>query len=128
MSTKTVHMDELHFDHQLWATKLNFYKDEIKIYQKRLEQISQKNTAIEIKIKVEQFQNRFIIQLKELNDLLDEQKNHEKELALIAQENTVASDHIRFNAHTEHEEEIVTFEKLFSELKVEFSKFCRQSL
>jgi hypothetical protein len=34
-----LHITELHEDHKLWKSELGFYKDELKIYTARLEEL-----------------------------------------------------------------------------------------
>ena len=43
METKKRHLDDLHFEHQLWLSEAKFYTDELGIYQKRLEEVASKN-------------------------------------------------------------------------------------
>ena len=44
-----------------WDNKVLFYKDDMKILQKRLEEVSAKNSAHDFHAQVERFQNRIII-------------------------------------------------------------------
>jgi hypothetical protein len=38
-----VHIDDLHFDHKVWKRELNFYKDELMVFQNRLDEVGQGN-------------------------------------------------------------------------------------
>jgi len=38
------HIGELHFDHRMWLNALRFYKDEIVIFEHRMEDIVKRNT------------------------------------------------------------------------------------
>ena len=53
---------DVHQEHAEWISKLNFYKDDIKIFNTRLEEIVSKNNGEEVLAEVERFQNQFIIQ------------------------------------------------------------------
>lgn len=53
------YITELHQEYQEWEKKLAFYEDEIKVMQNRLSEVSAKNSDVNIKVKVEQFQNLF---------------------------------------------------------------------
>ena len=122
-SKKTKHLDDLHFDHQLWKSEANFYADELKIYQKRLAEVASKNTSDEVRKQVEHFQNKFIIQ-KEQMDILNHEVNvHEQWLAKFAKENPVAIDHHLFADHTAMHEKMQSFSKIYAELKNEFNHF-----
>src|SRR6201984_3491948 len=76
-TTKTKHIDDLHFEHELWASEAKFYTDELKIYQKRLDEIASKNTSEDVRKQVEHFQNKFIIQKEQLDILNHEVTVHE---------------------------------------------------
>lgn len=123
MKTKKVHMNSLHMDHRLWNNELKFYLDELSIYTEWLGQVSASNTDSMVKIKVEQFQNRFYLQKMEIEKILKQIKSHESHLAEIAKDNTVASDHILFTDHTQMRKEVEAAGKLQNGLKEEFNRF-----
>lgn len=123
ITEKTKHIDDLHFEHQLWSSQAKFYTDELKIYQKRLEEIASKNTNIDVRKQVEHFQNQFIIQKEQLDILNHEITVHEQWLAKYAKEHPVAIDHKLFTDHKDMHVKSETFQKLYAELKDEFRKF-----
>jgi len=128
MHTKKRHMEDLHFENQLWRARLAFYKDELKIYDLRLSEVSSKNTLIDIKIKVEQFQNKFYINNNELSSLDKQIREEETILADKAKHNPTASDHMLFTDHDELRFKIGKFEELYGELKKEFTSFLHDTL
>lgn len=121
-------MEDLHFENQLWRTRLAFYEDELKIYSARLSEVSAKNTAVDIKIKVEQFQNKFYINTTELSLILKQIRSEENVLADKAKNNPTASDHMLFVDHDDIRNKVEKFEEIYSELKQEFTNFLRDSL
>lgn len=122
-TSKVKHIDELHFEHQLWISEAKFYVDELKVYQKRLEEIASKNTKEEVRKQVEHFQNQFIIQKEQLDILKHEVNEHEQWLANYAKQHPVAINHELFTDHREMHEQIDVFRKLYGELKQEFRRF-----
>jgi ASC-1-like (ASCH) protein len=120
---KHKHIDELHFEHQLWLSQGKFYTDELKIYQARLGEIAIKNTNVDIRKQIEHFQNQFIIQKEQLDILNHEVNLHEQWLAKFAKENPVAIDHVLFPDHNTIHEKVDIFHKLYHELKSEFATF-----
>ena len=122
-ASKTKHIDDLHFDHQLWTSQAKFYADELKIYQKRLAEVASKNTAAEVRKQVEHFQNQFIIQKEQLDILNHEVNLHEQWLAKYAKMHPVAVDHVLFGDHKTMHEKMERFPILYIELKNEFKKF-----
>jgi len=42
------HIDELHFEHKLWTSKMRFYMDELSIFENHLSELVQRNTQLSI--------------------------------------------------------------------------------
>jgi hypothetical protein len=123
MATKMKHIDDLHFEHQLWMSEAKFFADELKIYQKRLAEVASKNTKEDVRKQVEHFQNQFIIQKEQLDILNHRVNEHEQWLEKYAANHPVAIDHKLFPDHDSMHEKMDTFKKLYSELKKEFLQF-----
>lgn len=117
---KLVHIADLHGDQTLWMNTLSFCKDEIGILEKRMEEIAERNSATEVLAELEHFQNQYIRQREVIDVLRHELKQHENALEKEVREHPVAVDHRLFKDHTAHREAMVTFEKLYRELKDEF--------
>lgn len=128
VATKKKHISELHFEHKLLKAKLNLYNDELEIYANRLAEISASNSSSDIKQKVEQFQNRFIIQKNENDKLRHEINLFEDQITAIIKENPVAWDHKLIDSHEAFDAKVITYDKLFSELKNEFNRFAADNL
>lgn len=125
-SDKKKHIDELHFEHTLWINQLKFYKDELKVYQKRLEEIASKNTKIEVRSQVESFQNKFIRQNEVIDTLLHDINAHESKLVDAAKANPTAINRQLFDNHDSHTDEINTFVKIYNELKADYTRFSSE--
>lgn len=125
---KTKHLDELHFEHKLWSSEAKFYNDELSIYQSRLEEIAAKNSSVEIRVKIEHFQNQFIIQKEQLDILNHEINEHEQWLSKYAQENPVAIDRKVFADHETMSNRATSFTKIYADLKSEFTRFMADTL
>lgn len=129
MTTKAApkkHIDELHFEHRLWMNNMRFYYDETKIFENRLEELVQRNTKIEVTAQIEHFQNQFIRQKEVAEQIISKCKDHDKFLANQAKDHPVAIDHVLFADHTKLRDEAETYEKIYSELKSEFTDFLRK--
>ena len=59
----------LHHQTSDWLRELDFYKEELDILRKRLEEVAAKNTSKDVMVQVEHFQSRFTI-LREQYDIL----------------------------------------------------------
>lgn len=117
-----------HHDHSGWLKKLEFYNDEIKLIQKRLEEVTSKNTASEVRKKVEHFQNQLIIQKNNSDDLHHHIRREEKELQGMIKKNPVSTDHMKAEDHSEERDKMKFFEKNFNQLRKEFNAFLSERL
>lgn len=117
------HIDELHFEHRLWTNNMKFYKDELNIFENRLEELVSRNTKIEVTAQIEHFQNQFIRQREVAEQLISKCLDHDKFLANQAKSHPIAIDHVLFADHTKLRDEVETFEKIYAELKSEFMTF-----
>lgn len=120
------HIDDLHFEHKVWERQLEFFKGEIDFFKRRLEEVSARYTAPEMKQKTEHFQNQFIIQRDEIDRFLHGIHVHEDELAAEAKRNPVAVNHRLLEDHPEERERFATFEKLYTEMKGEYMIYLRR--
>jgi hypothetical protein len=123
VADKKVLVSDLHFELNLWLNELKFYKDEIKIFNRRLEDIVSRNTDKEVMRQIEHFQNQYIRQIEVIDELRHEVKQHENILEENALDNPIAVDHRYFEDHTELRDQADQFKKIYKELKVEFMRF-----
>jgi hypothetical protein len=117
---KTKHIDELHFEHQLWSSEVKFYNDELKIYHNRLGEVASRNTKEHARKQIEHFQNQFIIQKEQLDILNHDITIHELKLVKYAKENPIAIDKVLFADHDAMRDRMETFDKIYGDLKYEF--------
>ena len=123
LTEKRVHLQDLHSDHQLWLNTLRFCKDEITIFEHRMEDIAKREPASEVMAELEHFQNRYIREREVIDELRHDIKQHENHLEKFAIEHPVAVDHVLFTDHSGLRDRLSTFEKLYHELKVEFMRW-----
>jgi len=119
----TKHIDELHFEHRVWLNNLKFCKEEITIFEHRLEELVQRNTGKELLAELEHFQNQYIREKEVIDELRHDIKQHENFLEKESVEKPVAIDHRAFGDHAELRDRMETFERLYDELKQEFRRW-----
>lgn len=122
------HIDQLHIEYKFWTSSFALYADELAIYQNLLEEIAAKNSSTEIRKRIGHFQNQFILQKEQLDILFHRIKKYEQSLAEYAKDHPVAIDRVLFDDHDALRNQRDAFDRLFTELKVEFISFIRQSL
>jgi len=118
---KTIY--QLHEEHKTWLNKLLFYQDELKIMDKRILEVAEKNTSKEVRSLADHFNNQLIIQKERIDILTHDIKSHELYLEAAVHNNSNAITNEKFSDHKNHRESIATFEKLFKELREELIDF-----
>ena len=125
---KHVYLSDLHFEHRLWLNELNFAKDEMESFSKRLNEVISRNTNDAFSASAESFQNRLIRQNEVVDILRHDIKKHESELAHFAEEHPIAIDHVHFEDHKNLREQMTRFSSLYAEFKADFMRFIAKWL
>ena len=123
---KTKHIDELHFEHQSWTRELRFYKDELNLFKKRLEEVSGMYTSKEVTGKLEHFQNQFMVQRENIDILHHDINEHLNGMATEMQQHAghISSDQLSTNRILQDRFESET--KIYNGLKDEFTAFVEK--
>jgi len=129
MITETISpVSNISAEHSSWLRGIDFYQDEIIIMRKRLTEVSNNNTAREVKKRVEQFQNQFKVHEEQLHKLKHTVSGHAKNI-----DSDMIAHHGQLERSTlaEHEtmrEDYVNSEKLFNEMRHDFNRFLSKHL
>ena len=120
----TITIPKLHFEYQLWMNELSFFKEEIKIFEKHLEEVANKNTKVEVRAKVEHFQNQFIRQKEVIDELKHKLNISERQLAdYIKDVSGMGLENIRMDNHPWLRGDMQTFRDIYTGLKNSFRRF-----
>jgi ActR/RegA family two-component response regulator len=117
-----------HGENREWMNKLKFYKDEIAIFNSRLGEVDAKNNHQEVRAQVEHFQNQFIIQRNNIDEIAHAIGQHETALENEINKNPTAVEHRKFEFQNRQKEQVESFEKNFSNIKTEFNRFVAKWL
>lgn len=120
----TTTIPTLHSEHRVWTNELNFFKDEIKIFERRLAAVANRNEGLTVTAQVEHFQNRFIREKEVIDELKHNLSLNERQLAGFVKElNGLGLQSIRMDSHAKLRNDMQTHRKLYTELKNEFRRF-----
>lgn len=122
MTTKANIFDQ-HSENQNWLKSLEFYKEEISILNKRLQEVTGKNNAPDFLKEVEHYQNQFIVQRNNIDELAHSIKMNEKQIEKEVIANPVAVEHRKVESHETEADFLGYFEKNFAGLRTEYNKF-----
>ena len=120
---QTISVKKIDNRHSEWKSLLEFYKDELEVFENRLNEVAEKNTTKEIMQMTEHFQNQFLIQAENIDILVHDINEH---LHLLANDIKQHGGHIDqgqmltrdlLKTRVEKEQEI------FRQIKTEFMRF-----
>ena len=118
-----VYVKDLSFDHELWDNEMKFYRNELEIFEHRLEQDVVRLTDREPLRELEHFQNQFIRQNEVLDILNKKVRKNRKNIARNAVDGKVDSDHELMVNYKSLRDEFEMFEKIYYNLKIKFLDF-----
>ena len=110
------------------VNNLAFYKDEMQVLQKRLEEVAAKNPEHEILAMVEHFQNQLILQREQHDILRHDIKQYENQIEKLFEDNPVFAENSRPKEESELTERVEIFGRLFHEMKEELYHFVARRL
>ena len=115
------HISNLHSDA---LRGLEFYEQELAIMQKRLEEIAGDNTGNEVSVNIEHFQNQFLIQNNNIDELKHKIKQNLKtiESQVMSSAGFVDQDSMSLNADLY--DQYLTEEKIVNDIRHEFNRFA----
>ena len=118
-----VYVKDLSFDHELWDNEMKFYRNELEIFEHRLEQDVVRLSDRKALRELEHFQNQFIRQ-NEVLDLLNKRvRQNRKNIARASVEGTISDDHQLVKDYIDLRDEFEMFEKIYADLKKKFVDF-----
>ena len=123
MEKELIYNADLHFEHENWQRELDFWKDELKSFHLRLDELVKRWTDHKVLAEIEKFQNQFMIQEKEFDSLNDQIAMHEKNMASHYEKNEDVLNRTFVIQHLSFREVIETERNLYSKLKKDFFRF-----
>jgi hypothetical protein len=116
-------LETLHLEHRVWLNSLRFYREELFIFQRHLEQFVRTAAVPETMAHVEQYQNRFLRQTEVIDELAHDIKEHDRALAGGLNDTGSSVIYRPYGVHNELREKMEMFERLYMELKHDFRKW-----
>lgn len=109
--------------HHEWLQAIDFYDKELDILEKRLAEIISKNTGMDAMAGAEHFQNQFIVQRNNIDELRHSIREHDHK---TAEDAWAHAGHIHSELVSEHagvKEDFDSFEKVIKEVRSEFNDY-----
>ncbi len=121
-------LNSLHHQITDWLRETDFYKQEISILEKRLQEVAAKNNSQEVLAEVEHFQNKFILNKEQL-DILTHDLN--KEESVVEEKAKQTPEHINEKfvpVFDKMQERVKIFATGFADLRFEFNIFLSKTI
>jgi hypothetical protein len=126
MIAEKTDVQRLHFEHKLWMNELQFFADEIAIFEHRLEEVLQRHPGEkEALVRLEQFQNQFIRQKSVLEELQHDINIHEQTISGLLKSGFSTPEH-KINDHSNIRENMDSFKSIYTDLKASFYAYILQ--
>ena len=127
MLNTVIYNADLHLEHRSWYSELKFWEDELKTFEHRLEELVLTNTDKEFLMKLEHFQNEFLLHGKRIGEMQEVIKRHEMRLAGQSLEgNDNALDVVMVRSHMDFREKMETQREIYNDLKKYFFRFLTE--
>ena len=110
-------------DHQEWLKSVDFYDQDLDTLEKRLMEIVTKNNTRDVMAGVEHFQNQFIVQRNNIDELRHSINEHAGKVASGAQAHAGHMEKALVGEHDGLGDQVRNFEKIFNELRHEYNLF-----
>lgn len=118
-----IYVKDLSFDHELWDNEMKFYRNELEIFEHRLEHDVVRLTEKEALKELEHFQNQFIRQNEVLDILNKKVRQNRKSIARESKDGSVFYNSITMEKYKSLRNEFEIFEKIYYDLKRKFVDF-----
>ena len=121
MQTKVLYLSDLKFNLETWKRELQFHFNEMDTFEKKLEEIAQREYGEKAMKPLEVFQNRIIIEKRAISKLLERIKNKTK---IINNNHFDENGNFRFQSEPfSLKDDMRTYIKLHYELKEEMMDY-----
>ncbi len=125
----TITIPKLHGEYRHWTTELNFYKEEISLFERHLATVINGTGSVPVRAEVEHFQIQFIRHKEVIDGLKHKLNLSERQLAGFVKElSGLGLESIRMDNHATLRDDMQIFRKIYTELKKEFRSFEAENL
>jgi hypothetical protein len=126
MEVTQYYSNDLRYDHHIWENELNFYKQELCIFEDRLEDMLKRKPSRELLREMEKYQNQFIRQKEVVDEINHKIHLYDDELKGIPAEITLPNEANEISKHKKLEGEIRIARKLYFELRENFNQYLEK--
>lgn len=117
-------IEQSHLEHRVWMNELEFYREEMTIFENHLAEVANKNTGEEPSLKADEFRNQFLRFKQRIDELEYEINEAEQNLAIYLKEDTTIDyNQVNVGDQQKMRDEINDFKRDYRELKNRFMQY-----
>lgn len=118
--------EDLHFEHKLWESEMEFWKSELNLFEKKLEELIVKWNKQEFLKQLEHFQNEFILQKGIIENMTGDIEAHEIHIAAQTKSGKDVLNPVLVKNHLSFREKMEIQRQIYTDLKKQFFEFLSQ--
>jgi len=115
--------NDLRYDHHIWENELNFYKNELGIFENRLVDMLERDPNRDLLSELEQFQNQFIRQKEVVDELNHKIHLYDDELRGIPAQIMLEKTSNEIEKHKGLEDDLQINRRLYFDLRNRFNSY-----
>jgi hypothetical protein len=115
--------NDLRFDHHIWENELNFYKNELGIFEERLVDMLKRKPSKQLLRELEQFQNQFIRQKEVVDELNHKIHLYDDALRGIPAQIMLEKESNEIKNHKVLEDDLQTNRRIYFDLRNRFNLY-----
>lgn len=123
MEVSQHYSNDLRYDHHIWENELNFYKNEISIFEDRLSDMIVRKPSKQLLRELEQFQNQFIRQKEVVDELNHKIHLYDDELRGIPAQIMLDKESTEIAKHKVLGDDLQTNRRLYFDLRNRFNLY-----
>jgi hypothetical protein len=123
MEVSQHYSNDLRYDHHIWENELNFYKNEISIFEDRLSDMIVRKPSKQLLRELEQFQNQFIRQKEVVDELNHKIHLYDDELRGIPAQIMLDKESREIAKHKVLGDDLQTNRRLYFDLRNRFNLY-----
>ena len=115
--------NDLRYDHHIWENELNFYKNELGIFEERLVDMLERMPSRDLLRELEQFQNQFIRQKEVVDELNHKIHLYDDQLRGIPAKIMLEKTSNEIEKHKGLEDDLQINRRLYFDLRNRFNSY-----
>jgi len=119
-------MTAVNAEHNEWLKGLDFYRDDLKIHERRLLELAGRSSDFELSRGIEHFQNQFLIQRNTMDELRHAIREHAASFGQQVSKGDGTHEGSMSVTHDALNDGYLSFEKVMNELRHEFTGFLER--